>query len=89
MGEFHSSDTQLLQMQDVEATSTDAQSGNCSNIVSINLNEDHQNAVFESNHNFQGGFEMNMIKSGDGSEHKQSKRPLIFNNCVFKNNNFN
>lgn len=88
VGESGNSDTLALQKQDT-ANSTEGHSGINKDVVAIHLNVDHQNEVFESYQNFEEEFECNMIKSAEATDYKQSKRSLIFNNCVFKKNNFN
>ena len=67
------------------------QDNNASNPVNINLDtKTNDITVYEADAIGTGEeYETNMIKSTQEVEYSEYKRPLIFNNCVFKNATFN
>ena len=80
------------------------QDNNASNPVNINLDtktnditvyeadaigtgEEYETNMIKSTQEEE--YELNMIKSTQEVEYSEYKRPLIFNNCIFKNATFN
>ena len=52
--------------------------------ITLSINEEDLTVLEENDE-----YELNMIKSADATEIRESKRSIIFNNCIFKNANFN
>ena len=51
--------------------------------ITLSINEEDLTVLEENDE-----YELNMIKSADAAEIRESKRSIIFNNCIFKNANF-
>ena len=84
------SDTQVVEPREVAAINIGSEGNStiCEDTVSIDLDDNEQNVIFESHHNFQEEFEMNFIKSSEGPSNKQVQKSFTFKNCVFKGAQF-
>ena len=64
--------------------------GNSPEQIVLNIDENDMSTYSENELIMEDGeYEMNMIESTQDVEVRESKRTLIFNNCIFKNATFN